>query len=181
MRYFGYDFNKQMGGDELSFMLARNLKNDIPELVENDPVYIGEALWNFMQEMIEEETEETEEENVETIYPDYDKNKFLSEVFMDETEYNKLYQLLTRKKNIILKGSPGVGKTFMAKKFAYSIIGKEAKNQILSVQFHQSYSYEDFIEGIRPDKDNEGNSQLYLVYLKNLLIKLKKIDQKITM
>lgn len=178
MRYFGYDFNKQMGGDELSFMLARNLKNDIPELVENDPVYIGEALWNFMQEMIEEETEETEEENVETIYPDYDKNKFLSEVFMDETEYNKLYQLLTRKKNIILKGSPGVGKTFMAKKFAYSIIGKEAKNQILSVQFHQSYSYEDFIEGIRPDKDNEGKFSVVPGVFKEFVDKAKKDRSK---
>ena len=174
MRYFGYDFNNKMGGDELSFMLARNLKDDIPELKENDPVFIGEALWNFMQEMIENEEEETDTETVDVVYPEYNKDKFLSEVFMSESEYNKIYQLLTRKKNIILKGSPGVGKTFMAKKLAYSIIGKEAKHQILSVQFHQSYSYEDFIEGIRPDKEKDGKFSVVPGVFKEFVDKAKK-------
>ena len=43
----------------------------------------------------------------------------------------------------------------MAKRLAYSIIGKKSKNQLLSIQFHQSYSYEDFIEGIRPNKNGD--------------------------
>lgn len=178
MRYFGYDFNNKMGGDELSFILARNLKEDIPELLDNDPIYIGEALWNFMKEMLETEEDNSDNEVEEINYPEYNKTKFLNEVFMGEPEYDKLVQLLTRKKNIILKGCPGVGKTFMAKKLAYSIIGREAKNQILSVQFHQSYSYEDFIEGIRPDKDQEGKFRVVPGVFKEFVEKAKNDRSK---
>ena len=81
----------------------------------------------------------------------YSKEDFLEEVFMDESSYDSLAGLLKRKKNIILQGAPGVGKTFMAKRLAYSMISEKDPSRVKMIQFHQSYSYEDFIMGYRPD------------------------------
>jgi hypothetical protein len=80
----------------------------------------------------------------------YSKDDFLAEAFMSNDDYDTLKNLLDRKQNIIVQGVPGVGKTFVAKKFAYSIIGKEDQKRIKFVQFHQNYSYEDFFMGYRP-------------------------------
>lgn len=80
----------------------------------------------------------------------YSKEQFLSEVFMTEQKLDELVQLLHLKKNVILQGAPGVGKTFSAKRLAYYMMGKKDTNRVEMVQFHQNYSYEDFIMGYRP-------------------------------
>ena len=84
---------------------------------------------------------------------EYSKEKFLDQVYMTEAKYDRLVAVLTRKKNIILQGAPGVGKTYAAKRLAYSMMGEKDDDRIEFVQFHQNYSYEDFMMGYKPVED----------------------------
>lgn len=83
----------------------------------------------------------------------YTQSRFLEEVFMDGDSYDTLTGLLRSKKNVIIQGPPGVGKTYAAKRFAYSFMTKMDEARVEMIQFHQSYSYEDFILGFKPAKD----------------------------
>lgn len=104
-----------------------------------------------MMTQTEEGFEEIEEQEIE--YDSYLEEDFLSEVYMNAQQYETLVGLLKYKKNLILQGAPGVGKTFAAKRLAYSIMGTKDISRVMMVQFHQSYSYEDFIMGYRPTQD----------------------------
>lgn len=92
-------------------------------------------------------------EEQEVTYPAYDEDQFLEEVYMDAESYATLVSLVRNKKNVILQGAPGVGKTFAAQRLAYSMMGEKNKDRVMMVQFHQSYSYEDFIMGYRPTEN----------------------------
>lgn len=229
-----FEMDKNLYAPQISFLLANYIKNNINEVKENDPQYIGYLLWNFIEEYEENYTmreefknwlislnlsestiekylrynEITSKEAIDdnlinkTIYDitdeieleelinklnenekfnfrkerynnintaainnylnflkwknsikrvdQYNKQDFLNEVFIDEDKYDSIVSILGKKKNIILEGAPGVGKTFMAKRLAYSILGYIDNNRVKLIQFHQSYSYEDFVEGYRP-------------------------------
>lgn len=105
--------------------------------------------YDFIIDMIREENPLVVADEVDK----YDKAAFLDEVYMTEEKYDILVAVLKNKKNIILQGAPGVGKTFAAKRLAYSIMGEKDEGRIEFVQFHQNYSYEDFMMGYKPVND----------------------------
>ena len=105
--------------------------------------------YDFIVDLIREENPLQQESAIDT----YTKDDFLEEVYMTETRYENLVAVLRNKKNIILQGAPGVGKTFAAKRLAYSMMGEKDESRIEFVQFHQNYSYEDFMMGYKPVED----------------------------
>ena len=110
---------------------------------------VTEEEYNNLMDIIREENPI----KTEAVIPPYTEEDFLNEVFIDEADYDRLRSLLLTKKNIILQGAPGVGKTFSAKRLAYSIMGEKDEKRIELVQFHQSYTYEDFIMGYKPNEE----------------------------
>lgn len=98
----------------------------------------------------------------------YTSKEFLEEVYIDLNAYERIKNLLMVKKNIILQGAPGVGKSFLAKRLAYSIMGVKDSSRVEYIQFHQSYSYEDLLMGYRPNGNgfNLENGAFYQFYKK---------------
>lgn len=86
----------------------------------------------------------------------YSTETALDDLLLSKDDFEEMLESLQNKKNLILQGPPGTGKSFVAKRLAYALLGYKDDSRIESVQFHQSFSYEDFIQGFRPKKDGSG-------------------------
>lgn len=128
--------------DELSEMeFLKNKNGSFFKLTEDE--------FNVLMDIIREDNPIVKQKDFET----YDDDAFLKEVYMNKEDLSTLKKLLTTKKNIILQGAPGTGKTFAATRLAYAMMGQKDESRVEFVQFHQNYSYEDFIMGYKPEED----------------------------
>lgn len=143
--------------ETLSFPIDYAVLKECPEL-ENMEYFrnpqgslfkLTRSEYEFILDMIREENPIVTASSSDA----YTKDDFLNEVYMTEERYETLVNVLRNKKNIILQGAPGVGKTFAARRLAWSMMGEKDDSRIEFVQFHQNYSYEDFMMGYKPVED----------------------------
>ena len=142
--YLGKPADKEKEQGSYVWKLRKELSDALDQFdLSNVPLYAEK------ESDIELETPEPEIE-APAVDP-YDKAAFLNQVYMSGERYDTLVALLKHRKNVILQGAPGVGKTFVAKRLAWSMMGEQDESRIQFVQFHQNYAYEDFIMGYKPD------------------------------
>lgn len=82
--------------------------------------------------------------------PPYTIETALEGLFVSREQFHRILESIRLRKNLILQGPPGTGKTFIAQRIAWCLIGRKDPAQLAMVQFHQSYAYEDFVQGWRP-------------------------------
>jgi len=148
-------------GEEIEFEKIEQLVKPIPyetlqanpDLAKSEPLInnqgslfkLTEQEYEIIRSLIDE-TNIAVPIKVET----YNKTKAMKGLFLAESLFDEILAALKEKKNVVLQGAPGVGKTYIARRLAYALIGSNDPQRIEVIQFHQSYSYEDFIQGFRP-------------------------------
>ena len=128
--------------DELILSINDEIKNN--GCIKSMPLTAQTVLWYYNRTLLK---------NTDTDKEDNEND--LVETKIDCTMmYQKYINLLKESKNLVLTGAPGTGKTFMAQTIAREM--GCGKDEMCFVQFHPSYDYTDFVEGLRPIMMSEG-------------------------
>jgi len=163
-------------GEGIEFHKVENIENPVPYemllsnpgLADSEPVISHQgSLFRLTEdeyEIIRSLIDDTSIPVRSQLEP-YDKKNALNGLFLKEDQFDMILDALQEKKNVILQGAPGVGKTYVAQRIAYSLIGSRDDRRVEMIQFHQSYSYEDFIQGYRPTAKGSFDLKYGLFYL----------------
>ncbi|WP_164721684.1 MrcB family domain-containing protein [Silicimonas algicola] len=126
-------------------LLSENLPDD-----QTINTHLESALLAY-DRLIAREQSVIQEDDGQPTWETYSIDDALEELFLEREDVERYLDIWRNKKNLILQGAPGVGKSFIARRLAYALIGFKDDSKVQTVQFHQSYSYEDFVQGYRPN------------------------------
>ncbi len=141
LKYFGIEYNSNMDSIMMNIKLKRFMEE---QGLGGDLIKLSRAIWIYYLEVISADVEDPNTITIET------RTDTLEDIFIEDDYIEEIVRVLKRKKAIILRGVPGVGKTFSIKSIIRNSFSNLAENSIEMIQFHQSYSYEEFVEGLRP-------------------------------
>ena len=127
-------------------MSAESLPNDV-ELNT-----LLEPLLEAYHRILDQKTDHAVKDEAPTL-PPYTVEDALVGLFIDPDEFRRTLDIWRDKKNLVLQGAPGVGKSYIARRLAYALMAQKDPSRVEVVQFHQSYGYEDFVQGYRPTAD----------------------------
>ena len=145
--------------------LAKNYQKSTIAYVRLDTAELPDdtRITGYLEALMAAYDELSKTEAVEAVFDDASKEEHqpplppytiadaMDGLFMAQSEFERILSIWNLKKNLVLQGAPGVGKSFVAKRLAYALIGARDPKRVEMVQFHQSYGYEDFVQGYRPD------------------------------
>jgi len=156
---------------ELNLNLKRHIYKLIPDSKSMPLTKLSNIIWRFYKKYIDFDKKDKNSDEKEEVVDDL----MTADLFLEDKKIDEIQYLLDKKQNIILQGVPGVGKTFSIRRIISRYCkGINQTEQVKMVQFHQSYSYEEFVEGFRPSESGRFTSQpgVFLKFIEDVV----KID-----